>query len=324
MSIFGKRGVNVKISRVACIGAGLIGRGWATVFSTRCSEVVLQDVSEPLLEGALRQIQENLLFLEARSLLPAGESARALERLRTTTRIADAVSGAGYVQESVTERYDVKKEVFREMDAHAPEEALLASSASGLLMSEIQQAVRRPERCLLAHPMLPVHLLPCVEIAGGRQTSPQALEEARKFMEEMGKEPVVLRQEVPGYIVNRLQAAILREAIDLVHRGVASAEDVDRAFRTGVGLRDPVMGPLLRIHLAADGVENFFDRFAESYRNRWESMADWTSIPPEAARTTAREVREMERVRTKSMEELTKWRDEMLVRVRKAVERNDE
>lgn len=314
----------MKISRVACIGAGLIGRGWATVFSTRCSEVVLQDVSEPILEGALRQIRENLLFLEARSLLPAGESARALKRLRTTTRIADAVSGAGYVQESVTERYDVKKEVFREMDAHAPAEALLASSASGLLMSEIQAAVRRPERCLLAHPMLPVHLLPCVEIAGGRQTSLQALAEARKFMEEMGKEPVVLRQEVPGYIVNRLQAAILREAIDLVHRGVASAEDVDRAFRTGVGLRDPVMGPLLRIHLAANGVENFFDRFAESYRNRWESMADWTSIPPEAARITARQVREMVSVRTKSMEELTKWRDEMLVRVRKAVERKDE
>lgn len=310
----------MNVARVACIGAGLIGRGWATVFAPRCSEVVLQDVSEPRLEAALLQIREDLRFLEARDLLPAGESGRAIERVRTTTRIPEAVSGAGYVQESVTERYDVKKEVFREMDAHAPEEALLASSASGLLMSEIQQAVRRPERCLLAHPMLPVHLLPCVEIAGGRQTSPQALEQARAFMTDMGKTPVVLKKEVSGYIVNRLQAAILREAIDLVHSGAAGAEDVDKAFRTGVGLRDPVMGPLLRIHLAGDGVENFFERFAESYRHRWESMAAWTSIPPEAATSVTKGVREMESVRTRSLEELAKWRDDMLARVRKAVE----
>ncbi len=309
----------MKISRFACVGAGLIGHGWATVFLPRCSQVVLQDVSEARIEEAIRQIRENLFFLEAQQLLEAGGAASALERLRTTTRIADAVSGAQYVQESVTERYEVKKEVFREMDAHAPGDAILASSASGLLMTEIQKAVRKPERCLLAHPMLPVHLLPCVEIAGGRQTSPEAVDATKRFMESQGKTPVVLKEEVPGYIVNRLQAAILREAIDLVHRGVASAEDVDKAFRTGVGLRDPVMGPLLRIHLAGDGVESFFDRFAGSYRGRWESMVNWTSIPPEAAKSVVKGVREMESVRTKSIEELTRWRDEMLVKIRKAV-----
>ena len=309
----------MNISRVACIGVGLIGQGWATVFASRCDEVVLQDVSEARIEEALGRIHENLAFLEGHDLLEAGGASRAMARLRSTTRIADAVSGVEYAQESVTERYEVKKEVFREMDAHAPGDAILASSASGLLMTEIQKAASRPERCLLAHPMLPVHLLPCVEIAGGRQTSPQVVDAARRFMESQGKVPVVLKEELPGYIVNRLQAAILREAIDLVQRGAASAEDVDKAFRTGVGLRDPVMGPLLRIHLAGNGIEGFFARFAESYRGRWESMVDWTSIPPEAAEKTAREVRKMEEVRTKSIEELTRWRDEMLVKVRKAV-----
>jgi 3-hydroxyacyl-CoA dehydrogenase len=309
----------MEFSRVACVGAGLIGHGWATVFLPRCSEVVLQDVSEARIEEALHHIRENLLFLEAQNLLEAGGAASALKRLRTTTRIAEAVSGAQYVQESVTERYEVKKEVFREMDAQAPGDAILASSASGLLMTEIQKAARKPGRCLLVHPMLPVHLLPCVEIAGGSQTSPQVIDATRRFMEEVGKVPVVLKKELPGYIVNRLQAAILREAIDLVHSGVAGAEDVDKAFRTGVGLRDPIMGPLLRIHLAGDGVENFFDRFAGSYRGRWESMVHWTSIPPDAAASVVKGVRAMESVRTKSIEELTKWRDEMLVRVRKAV-----
>jgi 3-hydroxypropionate dehydrogenase (NADP+) len=280
---------------------------------------MLQDADETRLEKGLQQAGKTLSFLEKHGLLGRGESERSFKRIVPTTRMVEALSNVQYVQESVPDRYEIKKSVFREMDELAPDSAILASSASGLLMTEIQKAVSKPERCVLVHPMLPVHLLPCVEIAGGRQTSRETIDTARRFMEEMGKAPVVLNHEVPGYIVNRLQAALLREALDLVDKGVASAEDIDKAFRTGIGLRDPILGPLLRVHLAGNGIENFLENYSESYRNRWESMAGWTAITPATAKRAAASVREMELVRSKTIEELAEWRDEMLVRLLKAL-----
>jgi 3-hydroxypropionate dehydrogenase (NADP+) len=281
--------------------------------------VILQDVSEPRLDTGLERIRANLDFLEAHDLIPEGESDRAFERITTTTRVEEAVSDADYVQESVPDDYDSKKRVFRELDAHAPGAAILGSSSSGLLMSEIQKVVARPARCVLVHPMLPAHLLPCVEVAGGSETSHDTIETVCAFMRDLGKTPVLLKREVSGYIVNRLQAALLREAIDLVHTGAASAEDVDTAFRMGIGLRDPVIGPLLRIHLAANGAERFFETYARSYSYRWESMATWTTVPPEAVKAAVRGINAMEIVRDKTPEEIGRWRDEMLVRILKAV-----
>jgi 3-hydroxypropionate dehydrogenase (NADP+) len=134
-------------------------------------------------------------------------------------------------------------------------------------------------------------------------------------MSKLKKVPVLLKREVPGYIINRFQAALVREAIDLVDKGVASAEEVDRAFCMGIGLRDPIIGPFLRIHLAGGGVERFIETLSQSYRYRWETMEAWTSIPPSAERKMVKSVREMEVVRTKTLEEIEKWRDEMLVKL---------
>jgi 3-hydroxyacyl-CoA dehydrogenase len=115
--------------------------------------------------------------------------------------------------------------------------------------------------------------------------------------------------------VNRLQAALLREAIDLVDKGIANAEDVDKAFCLGIGLRDPIIGPFLRIHLAGGGVERFIENYSESYRHRWETMETWTSIPPAAVKKIVKSVKEMEVVRTKTLEEIKDWRDKMLIKV---------
>ncbi len=130
---------------------------------------------------------------------------------------------------------------------------------------------------------------------------------------------VQLQKEASGYIVNRLQAALLREAIDLVDSGVASAEAVDKAFRLSLGLRGPILGPLLRAHLAGDGIERFFENYSESYRNRWETMATWTSLPGRAADANIISINEMEIVRTKSLPEMKTWRDEMLVKILKLI-----
>jgi len=307
------------ITKVACVGAGLIGQGWATLFSSKGLEVILQDVTQAILEKAVRRVKSNLMFLEAHKLVRRGEASVALTRIKTTTHLAEAVGHVDYVQESVPDNYDVKKQVFKEMGAVVPHHAILASSASGLLMTEIQKVTTRPECCVLVHPMLPAHLIPLVEVAGGEQTSRETVKATHEFMKRLGKTPIVLSREVPGYIVNRLQAALLREAIDLVHKGIASAEDVDKAFCRGIGLRDPLIGPFLRIHLAGGDVEHFIKNYSRSYSYRWETMETWTSIPASAAKAIVNGVNEMEVVRTKSLEEIKDWRDEMLVKLLKVV-----
>ena len=307
------------IHKVVCVGAGLIGQGWATLFSSAGLEVILQDVTETLLEKAMEGVKSNLIFLEANHLLKQGEAEAALKRIKMSRLIGEAVRNADYVQESVPDHYDFKKQVFREMDVAAPDHAILASSSSGLLMTEIQKTTTRPQRCVLVHPVLPVFLIPLVEIAGGEQTSRETLIATYDFMKRLGKIPVLLKREVAGYIVNRLQAALLREAIDLVDKDVVSAEDVDKAFCMGIGLRDPIVGPFLRIHLAGDGVERFIENYSQSYRYRWETMETWTSIPPSAAKKIVRGVKEMGIVRSRTLEEIKNWRDGMLVKLLKVI-----
>jgi 3-hydroxypropionate dehydrogenase (NADP+) len=307
--------MSMKIHKVACVGAGLIGQEWAALFSSKGLEVVLQDLSETVLEKSISSIRSNLQFLETSNLLKKGETKAALKRIKIRRIIGEAVRQADYVQESIPDDYDLKKQVFKEMDAAAPDYAVLASSSSGLLMTEIQKVTARPRRCVLVHPVLPVYLIPLVEIAGGAQTSSETLTAVYDFMKNLGKVPVLLKREVSGNIVNRLQAALLREAVDLVDKDVASAEDVDKAFRMGIGLRDPLIGPFLRIHLAGGGVERFIKNFSQSYRHRWETMETWTTIPPSAAEKIVRSVREMGVVRDKSLEEIKSWRDGMLVKL---------
>ena len=307
------------ITKVACVGAGLIGQGWVTLFSAQGVEVILQDVTEAILEKAIHQVTLNLRLLETNNLLRQGKANAALKRITTTTNIAEAVDLVDYVQESVPDNYDVKKQVFKEIDALAPNHAILASSTSGLLMTKIQKETKRPERCVLVHPVLPVHLIPLVEIVGGEQTSLETVKIAYEFMLKLRKIPVVLNREVPGYIINRLQAALLREAIDLIDKGIASAEEVDKAFCMGIGLRDPLIGPFLRIHLAGNGVEHFIENFSQSYSYRWETMDAWTSIPPSATKKIIQGVYEMDVVHTKTLEEIKSWRDEMLVKLLKVI-----
>ena len=200
-----------------------------------------------------------------------------------------------------------------------PDHVIIASSSSGLVMTEIQKATTRPERCVLVHPLLPVYLIPVVEIVGGKQTSPKTVKSSAELMRRIGKIPILLQKEVSGYIVNRLQAALLREAIDLVYKGVASAEDVDNAFCNGVGLREPFIGPLLRAHLTGNGIERFLKNYKQSYENRWRSMDTWESIPSLAVDVVIKGVKNMEILREKPLDELKRWRDDMLVNLLKLI-----
>jgi len=309
--------MNSDIKNVTCVGSGLIGQGWATLLAAAGYQVTMQDLSDDKLKSAFAQVRLNLQHLEDNGRLKAATAADAAKLIRTTLSLAEAVVDADFILESVPDKYSAKKPVFKEMDALAPADTILASSSSGLLMSEIQTAVTRPERCVLVHPFLPVHLLPLVEVVGGEQTAAEAVEISCELMEKIGKSPVRLKKEVSGYIVNRLQAAVLREAIDLVASGVASATEVDQAFCTGMGMRDPFIGPLLRAYLAGNGIENFVAEYAESYRLRWRSMATWDTIEAQVREVLINSVNEMPIVRDNSLEEVKDWRDRMLMDILK-------
>ncbi|MFB0558899.1 MAG: 3-hydroxyacyl-CoA dehydrogenase family protein, partial [Candidatus Bathyarchaeia archaeon] len=245
-----------EIRRVACVGSGLVGQGWAALFVLNGYSVVLHDLKEEVLREAVSRVENHVRFLVESGL--DGDADSALELIETVTTLTKAVGSADFVMESVYESYEVKKSVFSEMDRVAPEDTILASSTSGLLMTEIQRAVElHPERCIVAHPWNPVHLIPLVELSPGELTSRRTVERTCAVMENIGKVPVVLRKEVPGFIANRLSAALWREALDLVDSGVASVEDVDKAVRAGPGIRWAIMGPYLTYHLGggAGGIE---------------------------------------------------------------------
>lgn len=223
-----------EVRRVACVGSGLVGQGWASLFALAGYQVILEDVREEILDDAFKRIEAKMRFLEEAGL--AKGATKAIRRLSSTTSLSEAVSGADYVQESVFESYAAKKEVYSKMDEAADQNVILASSTSGLLMSEIQKAAKRfPERCIVAHPWNPSYLVPLVELSPGNLTSSETTEKTYELMEDIGKEPVVLKKEVPGFIANRLSAALWREALNLVDTGVASVEDIDKAVVNGPG-----------------------------------------------------------------------------------------
>jgi len=302
------------VKRVACVGSGLVGQGWASLFALAGYRVTLVDVNENILGAALTRVEEKMRFLEEAGLAKGAK--RASKRLSTTTNMTEAVGGADFVQESVFESYPAKKEVYAKMDEAADQRVILSSSSSGLMMSEIQKAAKwHPERCIVSHPWNPSYLVPLVELSPGDRTSPETVKRTYELMEDIGKVPVVLKREVPGFIANRLSAALWREALNLVDTGVATVEDVDKAIVNGPGLRWAIMGPYLTYHLGGGkgGIE-YLLRHIDVSKAKWlETMAKWTETPESAVEKAVKGVHELGVVKSHSYDELEEWRDSQLV-----------
>ncbi len=307
------------VKRVVCVGSGLVGQGWASLFALARYQVTLVDVNQKILDGAIGRVEEQMRFLEEVGLAKGAEIASKL--LSTTTSISEAVSRADFVQESVFESYPAKKEVYGKMDEAADEHVILSSSSSGLMMSEIQKAAKcHPERCIVSHPWNPSYLVPLVELSPGDHTSQETIKKTYELMEDIGKVPVVLKREVPGFIANRLSAALWREALNLVDSGVASVEDVDKAVVNGPGLRWAIMGPYLTYHLGGGkgGIE-YLMRHIDVSKAKWlETMAKWTETPESAVEKAVKGVHELASVRSHSYDELEEWRDSQLVDILKS------
>jgi 3-hydroxypropionate dehydrogenase (NADP+) len=307
------------VKRVACVGSGLIGQGWASLFALAGYHVTLEDVRDEILDDVFERVEGQMRFLEEAGLAKGAE--RALRRLSITTSLSEAVGGADYVQESVFESYAAKKEVYGKMDEVADPSVILASSTSGLMMSEIQKAAKRyPDRCIVAHPWNPSYLVPLVELSPGDLTSSETTKKTYELMDDIGKVPVVLRREVPGFIANRLSAALWREALNLVDTGVASVEDIDKAVVNGPGLRWAIMGPYLTYHLGGGrgGIE-YLMRHIDVSKAKWlETMAKWTETPESAVEKAVSGVHKLGFVKDHSFEELEEWRDNGLVDILKS------
>jgi 3-hydroxyacyl-CoA dehydrogenase len=224
-----------------------------------------------------------------------------------------AVKSADFVQENGPERIDFKQKLYRQLDELLSADVIIASSSSGLTMSEIQAACQlHPERCVIGHPFNPPHLVPLVEIVGGTKTSEATIERAAEFYTGLGKQPVRLRKEVPGHVANRLQAALGREVYHLVAEGVVSAADVDTALCWGPGLRWGVMGNMMLNHLGGGegGIEHFFQQFTGPMTAWWKVLGQ-PVLTPEVQKTLTDSVHA--EVGSRSISELEAQRDEILL-----------
>jgi 3-hydroxyacyl-CoA dehydrogenase len=297
------------IRRIAVVGTGVIGASWTALFLAKGLQVTATDPA-PNAEASLKKFVESAWPMLKRMGLSAGASQ---SNLKFTPNLAQAVTGADLVQENGPERMEFKEKLYGQLDELLPPEAIIASSSSGLIMSEIQKgATAHPERCVIAHPFNPPHLIPLVEIVGGAKTSEETIRRAMEFYRSIGKQAVRLYKELPGHVANRLQAAVAREVYYLVADGVLSAGDVDSALSWGPGLRWGVMGNMMLNHLAggAGGIEHFFEQFAGPMTASWKSLGS-PVLTPEVQRKLIDSVHS--EVGSRTIEELEAERDEILL-----------
>jgi 3-hydroxyacyl-CoA dehydrogenase len=246
------------IRRIAIVGTGVIGASWAAYYLSRGFDVVATDPA-PNAEPNLRKYVEDAWSELAKAGLVVAGASRG--RLTFTPNMGKALAEADFVQENAPERPEFKVKLFAEMDEATPPGAILASSSSGIPMDVIQTGARRPERCVIGHPFNPPHIVPLVEVVGGAKTSEAVIERAMSFYASIGKKPIRLRKSLPGHAANRLQAAVYKEMLSLIQRGVLSVADADIAVSYGPGLRWGVMGQSLQWHLGggAGGIHHFME-----------------------------------------------------------------
>ena len=271
------------VQRVTVVGTGVIGASWAAHFLASGLDVTATDPSP----GAEERLRSDVAAIWP-TLTPVADGSP--QRLTFTSDPAEAVADADFVQETGPEREDVKHELFAVLDAAARPDVVLASSSSGMLPSVIARGCpRHPERVVIGHPFNPPHLIPLVEVVPGEKTSEQAVEAALAFYTAVGKKPIRLRQELPGHVANRLQAALWQEAYSLVERGVATVADIDTAIAHGPGLRWAVLGPFANQHLSGGpgGIAHVLEHLGPPTEAWWRDLGQVTLTPELVAKLVA-------------------------------------
>jgi 3-hydroxyacyl-CoA dehydrogenase len=259
-----------QVRQVAVLGAGTIGASWTALFLARGLQVSVQDPNPAAETFVRRYLAEAWPTLQR---LGMADDA-APDRWTFHTAPVAAVHGADFVQESAPERLDIKRALYTEIDSALPSDTILASSSSGLMMSDLQPGLASAARMAIGHPFNPPHLIPLVEVVGGKSTAPATIAWCLDFYRHIGKRPIHIRKEAPGHLANRLQAALWREAVHAVATGLASVEDVDTAISAGPGLRWAVMGPHMTFHLGGGegGMTHMLAQFRPAFEAWWRTM----------------------------------------------------
>ena len=232
------------MGRMAVIGAGLMGHGIAQIFAGKEWRVSLTDVDEAILSKAVQGIRANLTFLAQNGIGALEDVEPALDRIRTTLSLEEAAADADFVIEAVAERLDLKQDLFSTLDAMCPSKTILATNTSVMSITEIASKSKNRTRIVGTHFWNPPYLVPLVEVVPGNDTVPEVVDSTYDVLKKVGKHPVKVRRDVPGFVGNRLQHALWREAISIVDQGIADAATVDEVIKNSFGIRLPVLGPL--------------------------------------------------------------------------------
>jgi 3-hydroxybutyryl-CoA dehydrogenase len=302
------------ITHTAVLGAGTIGASWAALFLASGRSVAVYDPADGAEAAVRAYIAQAWETMSELGMTVRGDP----DRITFHPTAAAAVKDAGFVQENVPERLPIKHATFAEIEPALAAGAVVASSASGLTLGQMQGGWRDPSPFILGHPFNPPHLIPLVEVMGNNRTAPGIVEAAEAFYADIGKVTIRVMKEVPGHVANRLQAAVWREAIHLVLSGVASVGDVDKAMSAGPGLRWAAMGPTTLFSLGAGtgGLAAFCDHFADTFNGWWDDLGT-PKLTPEVAQ--ALEAGLARATDNASVGELAESRDRMIVVVQKAL-----
>jgi 3-hydroxyacyl-CoA dehydrogenase len=300
------------MTKVTVVGTGFVGRAWAMSFARAGYEVALWDRDKEAPSKALAYIERLLPNLEANDLLNGATASEVATRIRVATRLESALDGAVHVQENTPEDVEVKRAVFAELDAAASTDAVLASSTSAILPSAFTENLKGRARCLVIHPINPPYLIPAAEVVPAPWTDPAVVERAAAFLRSAGHAPIVMKRELDGFVMNRLQGALLEEAFRLVEQGYAGVEDVDVGIREGLALRWSFMGPFETIDLNAPaGVRDYANRYQGIYSGIFASTqwrADWSGPVMEKVESERRG-----RLAADKLAERQAWRDRRLI-----------
>ncbi|MFC9219642.1 3-hydroxyacyl-CoA dehydrogenase NAD-binding domain-containing protein [Streptomyces hygroscopicus] len=258
------------VRRVACVGAGVIGGGWVAHFLARGYDVTAWDPAPDAEEKLRRLVAAAWPALEQIGLADGASP----DRLTVAATVAEAVADAQFVQESAPEKLELKRSLLAQLDAAAPPGVVIASSTSGYPMTDMQTEAADPGRLVVGHPFNPPYLIPLVEVVGGKQTDAAAVEWASRFYEAAGKSVITMERELPGFIANRLQEALWREALHMVANGEATVKEIDDSITEGPGLRWAFMGPCLTFALAGGegGMAHMLDHFGPSLKSPWTRL----------------------------------------------------
>ena len=301
----------------------MIGSSWTLLFAMKGIEVCQYDINDQQIENCKKNIERNIAALVEFGAIKEEDIEKIHERISYTTKISEAVDGVQFIQETGPERLNLKQSILAEIEAYAPCEAIYASSSSGLLISDITAQAKYQNRCVGGHPYNPPHLIPLVEITYGEHTDMENVELAKAFYQSIGKEAVILNKECPGYIANRLQLAVYREMIDLVMRGICTAEDADKALVYGPGIRWAIFGHNMIMQLGNPGGLKGMMAMLGTGGDAWlADMADWKHMPNEtygeiAQASVDKMMKNFPDEIGHKILEIAKYRDKMLIEILK-------